>query len=250
MNVRSVDAGRGWQWIAGGFNLFKKSPLLWIALTIVLALLWIVSFAIPVLGPLLFNLLSPVLFAGLMIGCRAVDNGEELELAHLFAGFRQHASALVTIGGVYLVGTILVLGIVFVVAGGSMLPSVLSKSTTDIGTLAAAIRSMALAITVGAAVYVPLLMLIWFAPLLVVFEGIAPPAAMKLSFAACWSNVIPFLVYGLAVLVLWFIASIPLLLGLVVLLPVLFCSVYASYRDIFAAAPGPAAPSTGNPFVH
>ena len=247
MNLRSVDAGRGWQWIVDGFNLFKKSPLLWISLTIVLALLWIVSFAIPVLGPLLFNLLSPVLFAGLMIGCRALDNGEELELAHLFAGFRQQASALVTIGGVYLVGTIVVLGAVFVVAGGSMLPTVLSKTTPDIETLTAAIRSMLLALTVGAAVYMPLLMLIWFAPLLVVFEGLAPMQAMKLSFAACWANVIPFLVYGLAILVLWFIASIPLLLGLLVLLPVLFCSVYASYRDIFATAPGPAAPAAGNP---
>lgn len=249
MNVRAVDAGKGWQWIVDGFNLFKKSPLLWIALTIVLALLWILSFAIPVLGPLLFNLLSPVLFAGLMIGCRALDNGEELELAHLFAGFRQHASALVTIGGVYLVGTIVVLGVVFVVAGGSMLPTVLSKSTADIETLAAAIRSMALALAVGAAVYAPLLMLIWFAPLLVVFEGLAPMEAMKLSFAACWTNMIPFLVYGLVILALWFIASIPLLLGLVVLLPVLFCSVYASYRDIFATVPGPAAPGAGNPFV-
>jgi uncharacterized membrane protein len=249
MNVRSVDAGKGWQWIVDGFHLFKKSPLLWVALTIVLALLWILSFAIPVLGPLLFNLLSPVLFAGLMIGCRAVDSGEELELGHLFAGFRQHASALVTVGGVYLVGTIVVLGIVFVVAGGSMLPAVLSKSTADLETLAAAIRSMALAIAVGAAVYVPLMMLIWFAPLLVVFEGLAPVEAMKLSFAACWTNVVPFLVYGLVILVLWFVASIPLLLGLLVLLPVLFCSVYASYRDIFAAAPGPAAPGAGNPLV-
>jgi uncharacterized membrane protein len=72
---------------------------------------------------------------------------------------------------------------------------------------------------------------------------------MKLSFAACWANVIPFFVYGLIVLVLWFIASIPLLLGLVVLLPVLFCSVYASYRDILTGAPGPAAPGAGNPFL-
>ena len=85
---------------------------MWIALTIVLALLWAVSLIIPVLGPLLFTLLSPVLFAGLMIGCRALENGEPLEVAHLFAGFKQQAAPLVTVGGVYLVGTVIVVGVV------------------------------------------------------------------------------------------------------------------------------------------
>lgn len=247
MEPRSVNAGRGWQWIVDGFTLFRKSPLMWIILLIVLVLLWMVSFVVPILGPLLFNLFSPVLFAGLMIGCKAVETGEELELAHLFAGFRKHASPLVTIGGVYLVGTILIVGIIFATAGGSLLPSVLSGSRTDIETLVTALRSMALALTVGFALYIPLIMLIWFAPLLVVFDGHTPATAMKLSFAACWRNLMPFLVYGVAILVLWFIASIPLFLGLVLLLPVLVCSVYASYKDIFSAGSAPA--PAGNPFL-
>lgn len=45
----------------------------------------------------------------------------------------------------------------------------------------------------------------------------------------------PLLVYSVAVLVLGIIASIPLMLGLIVLLPVLVCSIYASYKDIFPA---------------
>src|SRR5262245_14264771 len=225
MEARAVDTGRGWQWIVDGFTLFKKSPVIWIALVVSLALLWIVSWFIPLLGPLLFNLLSPVFFAGLMIGCHAVDENRELEIAHLFAGFR-YAGPLVTIGGVYLVGTIVVIGIVVLLTGGTALSGVLSKSTPDMEAMAAALRSMALAFAIGAAVYIPLLMMIWFAPLLVVFNGLPPLEAMKLSFAACLKNMLPFLVYGLVILVLWFIASIPFLLGLLVLLPVLFCSVY------------------------
>ena len=216
---------------------------MWIVLTIALALMWAVSLAIPVLGPLLFNLLSPVLFAGLMIGCRALENGEPLEIAHLFAGFKQQAAPLVTVGGIYLVGTVIVVGIVLVIAGGSMLPSVLSRPGTDIETLRAAARSMALAFAVGAAVYLPLLMLIWFAPLLVVFNGLAPVAAMKLSFTACVRNMLPFLVYSAAILLLWLALSLPAVLGatggllvialLVASIPVLICSIYASYKDIF-----------------
>jgi uncharacterized membrane protein len=249
MKARVVEAGKGWQWIADGFGLFRRYPLMWIALTVVLVLIWMVSFIIPLVGPLLFNLLSPVLLAGLMIGCKAVENGEELELPHLFAGFRKNPAALVTIGGVHLVGTIVVVGVIIMAAGGPMLPTVLDKSSSgDMQAVAAAMRSMALGLTVGFALYLPLLMLIWFAPLLVVFHDLNPVEAMKQSFFACLSNWLAFLVYGVIILVLWFVASIPLFLGLVVLLPVLICSLYASYKDIFVAeAPKPA--GGGNPFL-
>ncbi|HEX6003457.1 MAG TPA: BPSS1780 family membrane protein [Burkholderiales bacterium] len=246
MKARVVEAGNGWQWIVDGFGLFRRYPLMWIALTVVMVLIWMVSFLIPLVGPLLFNLLSPVLFAGLMLGCKAVENGEELELPHLFAGFKKNSTALVTIGGIYLVGTIVVVGIVFFTAGGSMLPTVLDKSG-DMHAMAAAVRSMAFGLLVGLALYLPLLMLIWFAPLLVVFHDSNPVEAMKASFFACLTNWLPFLIYGLIILVLWFIASIPLFLGLVVLLPVLICSVYASYKDIFVETQP--RPASGNPFL-
>jgi hypothetical protein len=226
---------------------------MWLALTMLLAALWAVSFVIPLLGPLLFNLLSPALFAGLMLGCRALENGEPLEIAHLFAGLKRHAAPLVTVGGVYLVGTVVVVGIVLVVAGGSDLPAVLSKQEADIEALRAAARSMALAFAVGAVVYLPLLMLIWFAPMLVVFKGLAPVAAMKLSFTACVSNTVPFLVYGVAILLAWFVISLPAALGaiggllvialFVASIPVLICSVYASYQDIFGSR-APAGPAS------
>lgn len=249
MKARTVEAGRGWQWIVDGFGLFRKSPLMWIALTVVLVLIWMVSFIIPLLGPLLFNLLFPVLFAGLMLGCKAVEGGENLELPYLFAGFKKNPTALVTIGGVYLVGTIVVIGMIFITAGGSMLPTVLDKSGSDMQAVAGALRSMAFALTVGFALYLPLMMLIWFAPILVVLHELSPVEAMKASFFACLTNWLAFLVYGLIILVLWFIASIPLFLGLVVLVPVLICSVYTSYKDIFIASAEPRPASDGNPFL-
>jgi len=259
MEVRVVAAGRGWQWIVDGFALFRKTPAMWLALTTLLVLIWVVSLILPLLGTLLFNLLSPMFVAGLMTGCRAVENGEALEIQHLFAGFRQQAAPLVTIGGVYLVGTIVVMGIVLLAAGGSMLPIVLSKGAgADIETLRAAIRSLAIALVIGSAVYLPLIMLIWFAPLLVMFEGMAPVAAMKLSFAACFRNTVPFLVYGVAILGMWIVLSLPAALGVVGALlvlalllasvPVLICSIYASYKDVFT--PSRSASTTGsNPFL-
>ena len=257
MEVQLVSAGKGWQWIVDGYALFRKSPAMWIAITLLLGLIWLASMIIPLLGPLLFNLFSPLLFAGLMAGCRSLENGKALEIRHLVAGFKDYAAPLVTIGGVYLVGTIVVVGIVLMIAGGAMLPSMLSKAGTDIETLRAAMSSMAFALAVGAAVYLPLVMLIWFAPLLVMFDGMTPIAAMKLSFAACFKNTLPFTVYGLAILGLWVVMSLPAAMGviglllvvvlLVVSMPVLACSVYASYRDIFVARG--ASTAGGNPFL-
>jgi hypothetical protein len=259
MEVRVVAAGRGWQWIVDGLALFRKAPAMWFALTGLFMLLWLVSMVIPLLGPLVFHLLSPAFFAGLMLGCRAVERGEPLEIQHLFAGFRQQAAPLVTVGGVYLVGTVIVMGIVLIIAGGSMLPTVLSKGAgADIETLRAALRSLTLALAVGAAVYLPLIMMIWFAPPLVAFEGVAPLAAMKLSFSACLRNTIPFLVYGLAIIGVWLVLSLPAAMGpvgavlvlalLAASIPVLICSIYASYKDVFAAPAAPAA-AGGNPFL-
>lgn len=245
MRIRSVQAGRGWQWIVEGFRLFRKAPFMWVTLTLVLALIWMMLFTIKLVGPLLFNLLSPVFFAGFMIGCRELEQGRELELAHVFAAFRGHAAPLVTVGGVYLVGMILIFGLIFLTAGGGMLPAALSGKHADMATMMSAMRSLALALLVAFAVYVPLLMTVWFAPLLIAFHGLAAVPAMKLSFRACWQNFLPFTVYGFVVMVLWFLASIPLLLGLLVVLPVVLCSIYASYKDVFevdvpASEPAPA----------
>lgn len=236
MIMRAVPAARGWEWIVEGFRLFRRTPLIWVVLTLALALMWIASFAIPLIGPLLFSLLLPVFLAGLMLGCRAVEGGEELELVHLFAGFKTHASPLVTIGGVYLVGSILILGAILVMPGGSVLLALPRSANPE--QIRAAMDSLALPLMVGFGFHVPLLMLVWFAPLLVVFHDFPPVPAMRLSFAACWSNFLPFAVYGLALFVLLFIAFIALLLGLIVLLPVIICSIYTSYKDLFEAEAG------------
>lgn len=233
MNTRSVAADRGWQWIVEGFRMFRGQPLVWIMLVVVMLVIWIASVMIPLLGALAVNLVSPVFFAGMMMACRTADQGGEPEVGQLFSAFKTHAAPLVTIGGIYLVGNIVAAGIMLGVAGGSALPALMGKGAADPETIMAAVRGLMFGFVVGMAVFVPLLMAIWFAPLLIVFENMAPVAAMKLSFAASWQNMMPFLVYGVAGLVLMIVAAIPLMLGFIVLLPVLVCSIYASYKDIF-----------------
>jgi uncharacterized membrane protein len=71
----------------------------------------------------------------------------------------------------------------------------------------------------------------------------APVAAMKASFRGCMRNIVPFLVYGILMLLLSFVAMIPLGLGLMVWVPVAIASTYAAYRMIYTETSAPAAPA-------
>lgn len=237
MEIRTVAAGRGWEWMVEGFRIFRKQPLTWITLVVVMVVIWLASLILPLIGPLAINLVSPVFFAGLMLACRTTDEDGEPEFGQLFAAFKTHASPLITVGGIYLVGNIVAVAVVFAVAGGTALPTLMGKTAVDPEAVLAAARALLLGMAVGMAVFIPILMAVWFAPPLIVFHNMPPVEAMKLSLAACWRNTLPLLVYGVATLVLGILASIPLMLGLIVLLPVLVCSIYASYKDIFPAVP-------------
>lgn len=241
MQARSVAIGHGLQWIASGWRIFKLSPLPWIGLTAALLFIWLLLLSIPKIGPLLFNLLFPVFFAGLMIGCRDVTLGRRLHFGYLLAGFRENASALVTVGGIYLVGMLIVLTIAFGSSEG--LPKLPTKpSPEELEAARAAFKQMTVPLLSALAVYVPLMMLTWFAPLLIVFRKMNAVAALKDSFSACMQNLGAFAVYGLILLVLWVAATLPVMIGLVIVLPVIFGSIYASYIDLFEQ-PGEANPN-------
>lgn len=234
MEARQVEAGQGWQWIAQGFALFRKNPLIWLALLLVYIVIVFALSVVPIVGGLIVALLSPVFAAGFLMGCKALEKDEELELAHLFAGFKTNTSQLVTVGGLYLVGYILIIGLVMMLGGGSLLGMLVLGQQPDPALMAGAMGGMMIAMLIGLALLVPLLMAYWFAPALVVFHDVAPVEAMKLSFAACWRNMLAFTIYGLLTFVLAVLAAIPFGLGLFVLVPTLTATLYTSYKDIFA----------------
>ena len=82
-------------------------------------------------------------------------------------------------------------------------------------------------------VSLPVYMALWFAAPLVLFDGVAPGAALKASFSACLKNVIAFTLYAIVLVVLFIVATIPFGLGLIVVVPVALISVYTAYREIF-----------------
>jgi len=259
LQVRSVAPTRGWAWIAGGFMLFLRSPVQWIVVLLILfAAKWVLS-AVPVkLLAALFSavamLLMPVFMAGLMDGCRALEEGRPLKVGHLAQGFRRNAANLVTLGGIYLVGNMIILMIILSIGGEAItaMATTLAKHSTITpqirGQMQEATTTVARAVLVGAALSLPLLMALYFAPLLAYFEGIKPLQALKLSILACLKNMLPMLVYAL-VLLAGLVVLVPIGvrfrefdLGLWLMAPVLVPSIYVSYRDIFVTGEQDAPP--------
>jgi uncharacterized membrane protein len=228
-----VDAGRGWDWIASGWELFKKQAGMWIALVLVALVIFFVLALIPVVGSLATFVLQPVFAAGVLLGSREVDEGRELEISHLFAGFKQKFAQLLTVGAIYL-GAAIAIALVVGLATGASIFAVMSGAGAP-ATPAAALTVL-LALLIMLALLLPVIMAVWFAPALVLFHDKNAVDAMKESFSGCLRNIVPFLVYSIVMLVFSLIASIPLLLGWLVLGPMLCTSYYTSYKDIYLTA--------------
>lgn len=232
---RGVDAGRGASWFGDGWALFKQAAGLWIGMVVVYAIIMIAVGMVPLLS-LLNTLLGPVFTAGFMLGCRALDRGDGMQFSHLFAGFTQRTGTLVGVGALYLAGTIavfLVAGFVALGSNADLLMGMVGGAEPDPEKMAELGTGFLLAVLIALALMLPLVMALWFAPALVMLHGKGAIEAMKLSFAGCLRNILPFLVYGIVGLVLAVVASIPLMLGWLVLAPVLIGSMYAGYKDIF-----------------
>ena len=250
MEPRTVTAAQGWIWIKQGFAIFRRSPAVWLAMLFALYFATKLLAFIPLLA-IAFILFMPLFIAGLADGCRELERGGALVAGHLLCGFRHNAAQLVTIGGISLVGNLGIMMIVVGLSGDAM--SVMTKAMTAgppgtpqaLEEMRTAAQSVGRALLVGMLVSLPLVMALWFAPLLVYFHDQSPLAAMKSSLIACFRNAGAMLVFGLAIFAGMFLAmpfSMALKqydLALWLLAPVALPALYASYKDIFLAGAAP-----------
>jgi uncharacterized membrane protein len=238
----AVDAGHGLEWWSSGWGLFRGSPWLWLAITMLFIAIMFVLALIPILGHIASTLLYPVLGAGILVGARALDRGSELKVEHLFACFNKKAAPLIVVALLYFAGWFLIwfiaIALLVGVVGFSTLASLVSGDPAEasIALLSAFGIGSIIVLLLASLLGVPLIMAYWFAPALVLFRGDEPIKAMKTSFVACMRNVPPFFIYGLLGMVFAVVATIPLGLGWLVLMPVYAATIYTSYKDIFGEA--------------
>jgi len=241
---RIAPAGAGWDWVADGWKLFVRAPLMWIIAMVIVFIATVALALVPILGSIAVQVLQPVIGAGFIVASHSLERGGDFELEHLFAGFKKNFGNLMIVGLLFLLGGILIVGIfilfVSVTVGAALL-------TGDPNAVLSTIMGSAMMIVIGLllvmALLVPLLAAYWFAPALVIMHDVAPVTAMRESFVACFRNFVPFLVYGVVTFVLAIVAAIPFGLGYLVFVPVVIASIYVSYRQIFTEDDAAAAPA-------
>ena len=239
LEVQRVPASHGWLWIKHGYRLIMRNPLQAFSLAMMFALGLFLAMLIPLLGVLLAILAMPLLMAGYMRVCRALEYNEAVQPRYVFAGFESRTAQLVAVGGLLLLGMIII-SFVITVLGGPELSAILSSYQTQqdptalIDSLLAPASGLRLVMLTGFALFFLLMLALQFAPMLVFFNGMTPRQAMKVSLLASIRNIVPFSVYSLIMQLIAFVLSvIPLGLGLIILLPIGLTSMYVAYRDIF-----------------
>lgn len=209
---------------------------MWVILLLIYLAIMIPISMVPILGSVVSTLLAPVFAAGMMWGCQALTRNQDLEINHLFQGFKQNTSQLVAVGGFYMMSLLVIAVLVVLMLDRNAVE--LIAQGKDLSPEQAS--TVILPLFIAMFLLMPVLMGYWFAPVLAGLHQLKAADAMKLSFIACLKNMLPFLLYGLmfmAVLMtaMWFVVTVHVLFAVLfaAIIPVMMTSLYTSYADIF-----------------
>lgn len=235
MQVNKLDAGQGLAWYGCGWNLFKQFAAVWLLFGVIFLIIMAVCFFIPMIGPLLFMLLFPLLAAGFYIGADNVNRGSPLELGMIFEGFTREdiRTPLLILGGLFL-GVMIAAAIIMMLFGVGMMGSMgPGDHGAGMGPRSFLSPAMGVGFLVGLVVQILIAMCVFFAVPLTALDQVQPIEAVKTSFQAALTNILPFLIFVISYMILAFIASIPIFLGFILLFPIAFCSIFCAYRGVF-----------------
>jgi len=233
---RSRPAGAGWSWISQSWSVFMRQPGLWVGMVLVYLVIAIVLSMIPLVS-ILLSLIAPVFTAGFMLAAYNTDEGGNAQFGDMFGGFKQKTGTLIMVGLLQFVLSIVVLlivgGILFAILGMEGVTQLAEASAGNPENVPDVIIPFMLAGLLYMALIIPIVMMVWFSPVLIIRHDLGAWEAMMTSLKGCLRNILPFLIYGIVLIPLSIIAAIPVLLGFLLLIPVITISIYVGYKDIY-----------------
>jgi hypothetical protein len=261
------DARRGAIWLKEAHAMLTAHRLPWLMLLLLYYLVIGIVDIIPLIGQFGLPLLKPVFAVGFLAAAWNQERGGVPELRLLFQGFRSNLWALLPLGAFMLVGISVAVLATSLVDGGKLLEVLSGKAKLDEAVLATG--EVQAAMLFAAVLALPVILALWFAPALVVFQDCSAAEALATSLRAAIANWRAISVYGALVFLFGGVlpgiataivaAVVPAEYALVVavafLLPYVFLFVatlhvsdYVSYRDVFHSGErvgDSAAPPTG-----
>ncbi|HYD80645.1 MAG TPA: BPSS1780 family membrane protein [Paucimonas sp.] len=248
--LENIPPKSGWLWLKEGFTLFRKQPMELTTLFLGYTFLMLGFGFIPLLGQVLRLILMPVFSMAFLQACVEVEQGRRVYPSLLLAGFRSPAfKPLAALGLFYLAAGILAAAASTLVDGGVFWSIVSDQGT--VGADAAREPKVTAAMLFAGLAFMPAVVLLWYAPALIMWNGMSVGKSIFYSVFAVRKAGKAFIVYGLAcamigILLPAFLSSFIILLtgqsalGMMVLIPLefilsaaIYCSFYPSYTYIF-----------------
>ncbi len=239
-----LPPAEGVWWLRAAWRFFRAEPMRWLGITAAFLLLLQLLSQVPG-GMLIAFLLKPILSVGFLAGSWHQERGEQPVLAHLLTGFKSNWRALVPLGLVYLVGVATAVTVAGAVSGISLEKLVMGAGENASPQMLNDLRSGMMWTLLF---MLPIVLALWFAPALIVFDDLGVRQALAASLAACVRNLGALIVYAIT---LFAVATLVSMIVLVIakaipgagqvalfalalpLTSVLFISDYVSYRRVF-----------------
>ncbi|MEZ5740316.1 MAG: BPSS1780 family membrane protein [Burkholderiaceae bacterium] len=242
-----VDSGQGFAWWMQAWQLFMRAPLLWIVLAVAMVVLLVILGAIPLLGQLAVPLLTPVLVAAWLLAAREVAAARTPTIEGIVAQVQARLTPLLILGAILLGAGIVMALIVGLLGFGAVVGGIASGAGESGTGIMAAIGVGLMALVLGLGMSVVIGIAFWFAPALVMLRDAAPVDAIKASVRGTLGNLPAFLLFGVVYLVAALVASIPMGLGWILLMPMMMLTMHASFEDVFGPGVTPGTPAGGVP---
>ena len=220
-------------WLISGWKLFKKKPITWVFMVLIFDIFIIVGNNF-LIGRFIMALLFPVLAGGIFIALDKASRDEPIGLENLFSVFKNKPilKQLLTVGLISVAVVTLTLALQYLT--GTEYTLKLDSSETE--TTGAVYEKVS-----EGSIFTSIVSLVWWSALLFAIPLIAinkEPAipALKHSFYGILINFIPFLVFFGVIILLTIVSILPVGLGLLVLIPVLFGATYFAFKEIYVEA--------------
>lgn len=208
MVVKTLPARAGLMWLRDALKLYRRQPFAFTSLVILYTMAVSLLAYVPLIGLPLGAVLIPFGTIGLTLAGRDAERGV-MPLPTLMAEpFRdaQQRKALVRLGIVNAAMWLVLVLLVSLLAADELANWKFVDGQID---RASATQNFPWdAIVAASIVYIPILMLTWFAPQLVAWHGQSVAKALFFSFFACWRNRWPFLIFAAALTAMAFAAIV------------------------------------------
>lgn len=229
-NGRARPPGRGAGWIGDAWQVLKGNVGMWAAALILLVVAWIVLSLIPLLN-IFMSLLGPFFVAAIVLGADEQRRTGTFELGVLWRAFEKKPGQLLAVGAISLLAGILIVVILMIFLGAQIFSMMAGGGVADPELVFSA--RFWLIFLFAFVLMMPVYFATYAAPALILLHDKPVIEALKMSFFGCLKNILPIIVFLICAFIMLIVASIPLLLGLLVALPILAITNYTAYRDIF-----------------